>query len=276
MFYFFADEYEIRLCIQIIVSKKTWFFSWDSQQLKSQNREVNEAVQSSILKYHHILVHRVFKRLKVPIEDKRLHCLFLFIPFVFDLRVILVHVFIWLIRDVKDPSESHHCSLTSPSYMSVLWSIKQGPLLSGLFSELALLLRRRMSCQSFWICLCSFPCLFLFSSPTDGCWMVWTDIYTDCRVTSRIMIPRHQCSLTRQLFHPWPICQVVFRTIIRDAGSVHAAVRVHSRERSILHCAFRNRTISQILSSLFQKNWNKQGYSFPGERKELISRSLWT
>ena len=148
------------------------------QQLESRNRQSTGWETSHPIPRHvHILHHRVLQWLRVRIEDKRPSLPFPFWSFplplfwlkslpLFKVRI-LACAFCTTDEGENYPSESHHCSLTSPSCLSFHWSTKQGPLLTT-FRNLVLVLRQGMLFRSFWICLRPFPFLFFFSSLTDG------------------------------------------------------------------------------------------------------------
>ena len=112
----------------------------------------------------HTLLHWVFQRLTIRIEERFLLCLFLFDPF-------LCHCFwespcLHLCRAGKGenhPSENHHCLLTSLSCLSFLRTTKQSPLLTTILDLVPVHLQRRLF-RSFWIV----PCLFLFFSSRGG------------------------------------------------------------------------------------------------------------
>ena len=163
--------------------------------------------QSSDSQHGHFILHWVFQRVKVRIEDKLLLCFFLFGLFPclcsgYDpcLRFYLAR------KGENHPSEIHHCLLTSLSCLSFLWTTKQSAHLTTIH-DLVLVHRQRMLFRSFWIFFYLFLCLFLFFSSTGGPCIVWTVRHTHCRPISKSIISHHQCGLVRRLLHLWPTVQ---------------------------------------------------------------------
>ena len=134
-----------------------------TQQMKSRNRQANGWQTSRLIPKHgHILLHWVFLRLKVQIEDEILPCLFLFGPFLCLCSGCSPCLHLYLAgKSESHTSESLRCLLTSLSCLSFLSTTKQSPLVTTI-QDLVLVLRQRMLFRSSWICLYLFPIPFPF------------------------------------------------------------------------------------------------------------------
>ena len=169
------DSMELPPSTQFKLSYKT------TQQMKSRTRQSNGWQTSRPIPRHgHILLHWVFQRLKVRIEERFLPCLFLFDPFHYlcsgespCLRPCLAGT------GENLPHGSHHCLRTSPACLSVLWTTKQSPLLTAIH-DLAFVHHQRMLFRPFWIVLCLFLFPFLFFFSPGGPCLVWTLSVVPC------------------------------------------------------------------------------------------------
>ena len=210
-----------------------------TQYLKSRNRQSHGWQTNRLIPKHgRILFRWVFLRLKIRIEDKFLPCLFLFGPFLYlccgdnpCLRLCLGG------KGEIHPSDSHHCLLTSLSFLCFLWTTKQSPLLTK-FRDLVLVLRQGMLFRFFRIYLCAFLFPFLFFFSAGGPYMGLPDTLSvvPCPETWSFII---NVTLLASHFILGPLSKVVFSIVFHDGGSVHATdVSAHAEWR-ILHRAFR-------------------------------------
>ena len=140
---------------------------WMAGKMESRNHQSSDWQTNRLIpRPDHILLHWVFVRLRIRIEDRFLLCIFLYDPFFCLYFGESPWVHLCPIGKGENHSYgSHHCLLTSPSCFSFLWTTKLGLLLAAI-RDLALAHHQRMLFRSFWMVPCRFlfPFLFFFSS----------------------------------------------------------------------------------------------------------------
>ena len=120
-----------------------------TQHLESKSRQSNDWQTNRLTpRPGYILLHWVFLRLRIRLEERFLAFSFLVLSRAFVMGIILACSFVELVRAKTHPYGSHHCHMTSPSCLSFLWTTKLGPLLAAI-QYLALDHHHRMLFRSF-------------------------------------------------------------------------------------------------------------------------------
>ena len=190
-----------------------------TQHLESRNHlSIDWPTNRLIPRPGHLLLHWVFLRLRIRIEERILLCLFLCDPFLY--LCLGESPCLHLCRadtGENHPHGSHHCLLTSPSCLTFLWVLFLPP-----FRILRLFITKECSSSPFGSSFASSFSLSFFSfhlAALEWFGLPGTLSVIPCPETSSLIV-NVALLASHLIFGPLP--KFVFSVVFHDECSVHA------------------------------------------------------